>query len=406
MERKAGLLILLLLPAIAVGRTTIDLWESYNDEEHEVFMQIVAEYETQHPDVEIDVQRVPFFGMEQKILTAAATRTNPDIARVDVAFVAKLALRGALVDLGEFGAEDLSEELVPAAFESNVVRGTVYGIPDQTNCVVLFYNRALFEKAGLDPDEPPRDWAELIEYARKLTDEEEEVYGFAMRNSLWWTLPFFNTFGAEFLSEDGLTCVLNSAEGVEALQLKIDFYQTHGIEAGAWRPGAVNPDVGFQSSKYAMVFNGPWKVRTLEKAGIDFGVGLIPEGPKGTSTTVGGTNMVVFGNSECKREAYEFLRHLVSTPVQARWANELGQIPVNLNSYPEVDTVKHPYINVFLEQMQTAVPRPQVPDYPEVENLVNPELEIGLSGGKSAKEALDAAAKKVSEFLKEAYEEF
>jgi ABC-type glycerol-3-phosphate transport system substrate-binding protein len=227
-----------------------------------------------------------------------------------------------------------------------------------------------------------------------------------MRNSLWWTFPFFNTFGAPFLSEDGRTCLLDSSEAREAFQLKVDLYQKHGVEAGAWKAGAVDPDMGFQNGKYAMVFNGPWKVRTLQKAEIDFGVALIPAGPRGTSTTVGGTNMVIFRNSEHQKEAADFLAYLVSSAVQAHWANELGQIPVNLNAYSEVDTLKHPYMKVFMEQMKTAVPRPQVPDYPHVENLVNPELEIALSGEKSVQDALSAVAKKVNKFLADAYKEF
>lgn len=404
--KKIYLSLFFLIPGLVSAITTLNLWESYNDEEHEVFMQLVEEYEAKHPEVKIIVQRVPFFGMEQKILTSAATRTNPDIARVDVAFVPKLALRGALVDLAQFGIDDFKNDLVPAALQSNIVKGKIYGIPDQTNCVVLFYNRKLFKEAGLPPDEPPRNWEEFVEYAKKLTDKDKGIYGFAMRNSLWWSFPFFNTFGAEFLSEDGRKCLLNSQEAIEAFQFKVDLYQKYRVEAGAWRSGAVDPDMGFQSEKYAMVLNGPWKMKTLKKTGIDFGVALIPEGPRGTSTTVGGTNMVIFRNSKHQKEAFDFLRWLVSPPVQARWANELGQIPVNLKTYPMVDTLKHPYIKVFLHQMTTAVPRPQVPDYPQVENLVNPELEIALSGEKSVKEALDAAVEKVNKFLEEAYKEF
>ena len=168
--RKLSAFLLLAVPVLGNCLTVLDLWESYNDEEHEVFMQIVGEYEATHPDIQIEVQRVPFFGMEQKILTAAATRTNPDIARVDVAFVPKLALRGALVELDQFDLTEVKDELVPAALESNIVRGKLWGLPDQTNCVVLFYNRALFKRAGLAPDQPPADWQEFVDYAKRLTD--------------------------------------------------------------------------------------------------------------------------------------------------------------------------------------------------------------------------------------------
>jgi len=378
---------------------TLTIWETYNDEEHPVFKEIVARFEGAHPGVTIDVVRLPFAGAEPKIQTALTTRTEPDIARVDVSFLAKLAHKNALLPLDDRVPDGFLSDLLPVALASCRYRGSLYGLPDQTNGLCLFYNKELFRKAGLDPEVPPATWDELIEHGKKLTNRKENVYGIGLSNSLWWTLPFFYTYGATFLSGNGERCLLNQPEGVRAFQLKVDLYRKHGIEGGAWRAGGIVHDLGFQSGRYAMILNGPWAVESLKRTGIDFGVGLIPEGPDGTHTNVGGNDLVVFKSTTSPDLASEFLMFVASEEIQRMWCSRLGQIPVNTKANDIVESEEHPYLAVFVEQMRTAIPRPQTPYYPEIENLMNPEMQAALDNTKSVKDALDAAVSEIDALL-------
>ena len=402
---QSSMLFCLLLAALFIacgggqkeeGPLTLTIWQTYNDQENALFEELLAEYQATHPDLIIQDTRLPFMGAEPKILTALATRTTPDIARVDGSFVPKLATRNALINLDELGMEEIKEDLLPVALSSCLVNGSAYAMPEQVNGLCLFYNKALFRQAGLDPQRPPRTWDEFIAFGKKLTDPQKGVFGFGMRNSLWWTFPFFNTFGAPFLSEDGTRCVLNEQKGAQAFQLKVDLYRKHKIEGGGWRAGGVRDDMGFQNSKYAMVFSGPWAVRGLQAAGIEFGVGLIPEGPAGTSTNVGGNDLVIFRSCQHPQEALEFLKFMASEAVQARWCNELGQIPVNVKAEKHLDFEQHPYLRVFVEQMKTAIPRPPIPNYDELENIMNPEMQAALDGTKSVQKALDDAVRRIN----------
>jgi ABC-type glycerol-3-phosphate transport system substrate-binding protein len=378
---------------------SLTIWQTYNDEENPVFKEIVSQFEAAHPGVTIEVVRLPFAGAEPKIMTALTTNTEPDIARVDVSFLAKLATKNALYDLTQHVPAEFRDQIMPVALQSCMLDGSLWGLPDQTNGLCLFYNRELFRQAGLDPDRPPATWDELIEFGRKLTNGDDGVFGVGVRNSLWWSLPFFYTYGAEFLSEDGKRCLLASERGVEAFQLKVDLYQEHRIEGGAWRAGGIQNDLGFQNGRYAMIMNGPWAVKTLENAGMDFGVGLIPAGPAGTHTNVGGNNLVVFRNARDPELAAEFLMFVASAETQAMWADRLGQIPINMGALDSIDAEKHPYLPVFVEQMRTAIPRPQTQYYPEIENLMNPEMQAALDGTKSVKAALETAVKEIDKLL-------
>lgn len=408
MRRRRGTALLLVGAALLMsagcggGRqegATLTIWQTYNDEEYPVFKELVESFKVAHPGVSIDVVRLPFAGAEPKIQTALTTRTEPDIARVDVSFLARLASKNALLDIGPYVPQEFRDEILPVALSSCYYDGRLWGLPDQTNGLCLFYNKDLFRAAGLDPERPPATWDELIAYGRKLTDRDDGVFGIGLSNSLWWTLPFFYTYGAKFLSDDGTRCLLNSPEGIAAFQLKVDLYSRYGIEGGAWRAGGIAHDLGFQNGRYAMILNGPWAVESLKRTGIDFGVGLIPAGPAGTATNVGGNDLVVFRSTKRPELAVEFLKFVASEETQRMWSKRLGQIPVNLGATDAITSEEHPYLSVFVEQMRTAIPRPQVTNYPEIENLMNPEMQAALDGTKSVKAALDSAVKEIDKLL-------
>ncbi len=378
---------------------TITIWQTYNDEEHPVFKEMVRQFEESHPGVTIEVVRLPFAGAEPKIQTALTTRTEPDIARVDVSFLPKLASKNALLALDEYIPAAYRADIFPVALRSCMYDGRLYGLPDQTNGLCLFYNREMFREAGLDPDTPPATWDELVSYGRRLTDREEGIFGIGLTNSLWWSLPFFYTHGADLLSDDLMHCTLNSPEAIAAFQLKVDMFEKYGIEGGAWRAGGITGDVGFQNGRYAMILNGPWAVESLKRTGIDFGVGLIPAGPAGSHTNVGGNDLVVFRSSQHPELAAEFLMFVANEENQRNWALTLGQIPVNTKAMDAITSEEHPYLSTFVEQMQTAIPRPPTPFYPEIENLFIPEMQAALDGSKSVEDAMNTAVREVDKLL-------
>ena len=394
------------------GKKVITLWETYNNEEHMEFLEIVGDFEKINPGIKISVQRVPFSGAKMKLMTSMITHTAPDISRVDVADLPRLVISKSVIDLSPYGALGLAEDLVPAAANSNIFPESFYtadstssakhmfGIPDQTTGVCLFYNKDMFAKAGIK--KVPSNWAEFVETAKKLTVDMDgngkvEQFGFAMNNSLWWSFPFFNTFGVKFLSDDGKKCLLNSKEAKDALQFQIDLYSKYKVEAGAWQAGSIDPDQGFVNKKYAMIFSGPWNLKKFKDSGINFGVCLIPSGAAGTSTNVGGTDMVVLRETKHPKECCEFLKYLLSADVQGKWCNALGQIPVNLKAYPKVDAKQNPEIKVFMEQMKTAIARPPVVDYDQLEYIMNAEMYTARSGQKTVDRALEDAVKKINE---------
>lgn len=375
------------------GRTILAFWHTYNDLEERVLKDIVKDWEKLNPKFTVRPVRIPFDGHKPKLRTALTVGQGPDMARVDWSFVCELARKNAVADLETFGFSKIRDQYLKAPLETGLIDGKYYGIPDQTTCVAMFYNKQMFRDAGLEPA-VPATWEEFVEVGKKLTNSSNGQYAFAMTNTLWWNLPFFNTYGAKVVSADGKKCELGSEEAIAALEMMGKFANEHKIEAGAWRPGAISPEQGFVNGKYAMVFMGPWNLAKFKNTNMDFGVGLIPAGPAGTSTNVGGTDTVVFKHSKYAKEAYDFLTFFTNAKNQARWCSELNQLPINLGAY---DLVKFEdeHLMTFMEQMKHARVNPVVTSYGLLEDIVNPEMEAALSGQKSARDALTAAAAKV-----------
>ncbi|MBF0405959.1 MAG: extracellular solute-binding protein [Candidatus Riflebacteria bacterium] len=378
----------------ADGRTILTFWHTYRDSEEDFLKEIIKEWEKDNKEWSIQAVRIPFDGHKPKLRTSLTVEKGPDMARVDWSFVCELARKNAVVNIDEFGFEKIKDNYLPAPLGTNYIDGHYYGFPDQSNCVALFYNKKLFREAGLDAESPPKTWEDFVSYGKKITNSEKGVFAFAMDNTVWWTLPFFNSFGAKIISPDGNTCLLDSKEAIDALEFKASLFTKHKIEAGAWRSGSITPDQGFINGKYAMIFSGPWILPQFKATGIEFGVGLIPAGPSGTSSNVGGTNVVILKSSKYHKPCYDFLTFFTNPQSQAKWCKALDQIPINIKAYEHVQ-FEDKHLMTFMEQMKSAVSNPIVTNFETLEDIVNPEMEAVITGQKTAKEALTNAARKV-----------
>ncbi len=402
-----------------LGDMDILVWASYGPDEYKLFETIAHRWSSLKDNpYKVHVAQIPWMGQESKYRTSLIAGAPPDIGRVDTPFVPELAHNNVLTDIKQYLAAEEAEkkmdtgeilaQYVKAAIDSCIIKDKngverVFGFPDQTNGACLFYNKDSFNAAGLDTEIPPKTWDEFIDFGKKLTKPVDGIYGFGMDNSLWWSFPFFNTFGTKFLSDDGSKCLLDSKEGIAALQFKVDLYKKHAIEGGAWKSGGQNTETGFINGRYAMVLMGPWNVSRFKAAKVNFGVSLIPAGPAGTSTNVGGTNMVIFRNDKRPaaklRACYDFLRYVTSEDIQAEWASKLRQIPVNLKAYDKIkitDKEEEKILKTFMEQMKTAQARPKVLKYSQLETIINPEMESALSGNISVEQALKNAVERIN----------
>lgn len=391
------------------GKTILTFWHTYGDDEEAILRKVICEWEAQNASYTVRPVRIPFEGHKPKIRTALTVGQGPDMARVDWSFVCELARKNSVVDLGTLGFDAIRNQYLQAPLNACCVDNKYYGLPDQSNCVALFYNRSIFKELGIIPQDSeytveeadriiPKTWGEFAEFAKQFKQADKGREPFAVMNTLWWNLAILNTYGGKII--DGNKCVMNTEANNKALTMLADLHK-NGIEAGGWRPGAITPEQGFVNGKYAMILMGPWNLKRFkDDLKLDFGIGMIPGGDAGTSSNVGGTDVVIFNDKPLERQkaSYSFLTYFTNAQNQVEWCTKLNQLPINLGAY---DLVKFEdqHQMAFLNQMKSAAPNPVIKDFGLLEDIVNPEIETILSGKKGAAEATESIAKRVQERL-------
>ena len=395
------------------GKTILTFWHTYGDDEELLLRKVIGEWEAIPENAKYTVRpvRIPFDGHKPKIRTALTVGQGPDMARVDWSFVCELARKNSVADLGAFNFGAIKDNYLQAPLNACCVDGKYYGLPDQSNCVSLFYNRSIFKELGLLPQDSvykfgeqiggkpfPKTWEEFASFAKQFKDSSKGREPFAIMNTLWWNLAILNTFGAKVV--DGNNCVIDSEASVAALNMIAGLYK-EGVEAGGWKPGAITPEQGFVNGKYVMIIMGPWNLKRFkEDLKLDFGIALIPGGPAGTSSNVGGTDVVIFNDKPKERQeaSYRFLTFFTNAQNQADWCLKLNQLPINNDAYKLVK-FEDEHQKAFMEQMQTTKPNPVVKDFGLLEDIVNPEVETILTGSKTAKQGVESIAKRVQNLL-------
>ncbi len=440
------LIAILILGAVALAgcsgenrrseENVLRIWQGFGGEEADAFGVIMADFEARYKaetgkDITVKVDYVSYGDMFTKLKTAALANITPDIAILDSSAVTDLAFGQALVPIDtlegfkkRYGSiEEAREEFVHATFDEGTVSRVgevhLYGLPAQTTTVALFWNRAMFRQkaselreAGLDPNRAPRDWDELIEYGKILNGENR--YGYAIYGSFWFTLPFYNMYGTEFVEfdENGrATAAFDSPNTVAALEM-IERIMESGVEGGGWKIGGLGPDTGFLNQQYAMALTGPWNVEKFRNSGLDFDIALVPAPPQRdidrlglepvdpslvdelgiqawSSSNLGGQQGVILRSSENRDLAYEALEYFTSDEIQRRWAEAVGNIPVRLSAWEDLDLSKYPYNKTFMTQLRLTKRRPQIPLLGTVEgDVINPAFNLFLSGEETTAEVM------------------
>lgn len=410
MKRKVllgSLLVMLLLTIVPYAMTqdvvTIQIWDFQQSDRNILEAQetAIAQFEEQNPGINVEVTVFPIAEYRDRLLVAVQAGEGPDMAMLDQIWVAEFAAAGAIIPLDEYlAASDVNpDDFFPGAWSSNVWGGSTWGIPLNNDVwEQMYYNRAMFEAAGLDPDDPPSTWAELMEACQALTNAPDQ-YGIGVLGPGEWSVVTMNSFiytnGGAILNEDGTEAVINSPEAVEALQ----FYKDQEQCAPPGTAARIEPEaVGlFTAGQVAMVFVGSWQQDTFRNSDIDWGVAMMPTPEEGGTFhgTLGGWNMAILATSENPDETWAYVEFLTGKEPQ-KTVNSL--IPARLDAGQEFIDELRIGGDVIFATVNNGFPRPLSAVYPQV-SQVQQDMMQEIWAGTPVQEAADAAAEAINEIL-------
>lgn len=252
---------------------------------------LLYKFSVENPDILVKYE--PITGdYKQALLTGIASGTEPDIFYVDIFWWQELAKNDVLLPIDDMmkASGVKREDFIPSLIDAFTFDGKTYGIPKDFNTLGMFYNKDLFDKAGLEYPTDDWTWDNLKESAAKLTDlsdTNKPVYGFCTPPDPGRFPAFVFQNGGTVMNADFSDTTLDSDAAVKAAE----FYTSFRSE----KIGAIPSDLGegwqgtlFGKGQCAMVYEGGWLIPYLRDQfpGTKYGVVLPPAGPAGEGNMI------------------------------------------------------------------------------------------------------------------------
>jgi ABC-type glycerol-3-phosphate transport system substrate-binding protein len=395
--------------AFAQDQVTLDFWEGHSVQEETATIKMIEAFEASHPDIKINRVKTSFGTNFEAITTALASGTAPDVSPIWSGFLSQFAANGALVDLTEYGAKEMTAGIYPGAVDYVTWGDGIYGLPYAFDPRFLVYNEEAMAEAGIT--EPAQTFDEMVEQSEKLikmNGSEVERYGFglAAADSLaYFFVNLLYAYGGDIFNADGTEVVFNEEAGLKAGELIAKLASNPGntlnAQADVVRQGVLTGRIG-------MVFDGPWVFYAAKgtEGAEPLVIGPMPVAAAGDPPlnfgSVGG--YVVYAESEHPAEAAEFVKFLASPEAQQFRVEALkpgvspGVVdePAAQASFEAVPALK-------VAQMELEHSRifPKHEHWSSVFQAIIPAVEAIISG-EDPQTALDSAARQANRQLRRA----
>lgn len=386
----------------------LTFWHYWDGANGQVLQGLIERYQKERPGVTIEAVFVPGGELLTKLQTAITARQTPTMAISDLVAMPLLTRSGALAPLDDYIRQSNLNlaDYFPGPLVYGLYQGKRYSLPVSASNLGLFWNKNLFRAAGLDPNRPPRNWDELLRFAKQIKEKTGkwgiELFTQGGEGTTWQTQVYFWGAGAEFMDANNTAPAFNSAQGVRALQFLVDLVQKEKV-------APVAPWGLFGRGEAAMVMDGSWMTQFFpQQVNFELGAAAFPFAPGGRpATNMGGEQIFIFQNADAAtaKAAWDFINWFSSTPVQVEWNRGTGFLPVRRSvasdpAYRAWVSNARPLMRPFVDSMAFAKPRPPVARYPQISDIFAKYVQEALLGRLSPKEALDRAAQEVTSLLR------
>ncbi|WP_353826417.1 ABC transporter substrate-binding protein [Agromyces sp. SYSU T0242] len=357
---------------------------------------IVDAFEEENPDITVEVTTLPYADYGTALQTDLAAGTAADVFDVEYANFAQYQANGVLA---EIDVEDPSvyRQSVLEAYQAD---GTQYALPSSFSTVVLFYNRDLFEAAGVDAPTGDWTWADEQAAAEQLTDEGAGTWGDHQPVSFYEFYKVLAQNGGEFLDADGAAVAFNTPEGVEAAEWLVG---KSGTTMPTIEDGQGTPDFDtnlFLDGKLAMLHTGIWMFGAFADAPFGWDIAVEPGNAQQASALFSNAVGVSAGSAhqEAAAKFAEFLTSsdvMVQTRLDAGWELPATSDEAALDSYLTLGNPEDRQA-VFDSLEQVALPPVVAQGQQEMQDIMSEELVEAQAGRKTVQEALDSAEERIN----------
>lgn len=393
----------------AAGSVALTLWHGYTEQESDALAKLADRWNGEHPDQKVELV---FDGGNdtalQKTLASFVAGNPPTVAYEFGSSITPLAARSETADLTDLikaNPDFAWDDFFPAVRDAATVNGHIYGLPALVDNLALVYNKKLFTEAGLSMPTAEWTWDDFRTAAKRLSDRDGTRYGWAYVNdgsedTVWRYLALLWQAGGDLLTADNTKAAFDSPAGLQAAKLLRDMAVTDK---------SVFLDQGdqqylnlFNSGRLGMMWTGPWDLSGINED-VNYGVQILP-GKVNHATIAGPDNFMLFDKSAQQR-AWPFLQWLLSPEIHLEYATETGHLPLRqseqtLSGYPAYQQ-KYPASRLFVDNLSdnVAKTRPNIPQYPEISQVLGSAIQGVLLGQTDPDDALTEAGAAVDKIL-------
>jgi multiple sugar transport system substrate-binding protein len=394
----------------------LTMWSGQADQAEKLLEGLVAEYERLHPNVTIDMSPGASSTDEllQKLAASFAGNDSPDISYTYGSWSSQLERSGRTLDLRHDVADpDLHwDEFTSAARKTAQPTGRkVIGMPAVVDNISLFYNKTVFDRAGVAYPTDDWTWADFRKAAKQLTDRESNSFGYGYsvtgsEETTWQLWPHLWQNGGAILSKDGQRAAFDSEAGVDAVR----FLRDMAVKDKSVYLDQTDTKFAqlFASDRIGMMTSGPWQLSDLQTAKTSYGVVRLP-GTDGDHQTVSGPDLwTLFDNGDVNRAhwAKDFTEWLTAKEQDERFNVALGNLPLRSS---EVDSAAFrkqaaalPGYRIIQENSVNAEQaRPTVPGYNGLSEAVGDAVAHVMQGDGDPATALREATTAADKALRQ-----
>ncbi len=368
--------------------------------------KIVDAFTALNPNITVKVSVADWDSYWPKLQTDLAGGNAPDVFLMDGPLFPDYQTRDQLLDLSPLVDRDGFDttQLVDLAVQDfTAPDGDLYGLPRDLNTIALFYNKTMFDAAGLPYPDATWDWSKLVDVATKLTltsGTTTTQWGFYTETSdmeNYWSSLVWQA-GGDILSADKKTVVIDTDQAAAGIQFLQDLIYRYKVMAQPLPGGSGDM---FENGQAAMEANGSWLVPTHEAAGIDFDVAPLPKGPAGQATSVNPSGVVVAKGTKSPDAAWEFVKCYTGPQLQAMVASLKASMPVNKQVLTDQYATSFSGGKTFADALAYAHLKPSFKGYDEFNGTLQDELDTKVFNDKllSAKAALDEVTPQLQPLL-------
>ncbi len=375
----------------------------YSSKTGPYFEEAAKAFEEANPGSDIQIEVVPWDVLLQKLTTDISGGANADLSIIGTRWLIDFVEQGIAAPLDDYMTQDFKDRFFPVFLEPSVMQEKTYGLPIAASARAMYYNKALFEQAGIT--EVPDTWDELAEAAKKISALGDDIAGFGLQGKEIETDVYFYyafwAYGGQLVEEDG-TSGLDTDAGYKAAEM----YKSL-IDSGATQPGVTSynrEDVQnlFKQGKVGMMITAPFLSNQIkeEAPDLEYGVAAIPAGPDGERGTYGVTDSIImFENSQNKDLAWKFLDQLFTTEWRAKFTSGEGFLPVNPEVAAQPAFADNADLKAFTALLPDARFAPVIAGWEEIAATTSDAVQTIYLGNGEPKATLDAAAEEINGIL-------